>query len=523
MHHLRWTFSLAALATLAMLGLQAYIWHQGIEQERARFSRSLHNAVYEATEEYMRPLEAEISIAGELATDTIASRSPGIIAIQIGSLNDNFRFRTEDSLFRSMKDELSFLDFDELRKQRHEKVDSMHVRTQIVLSDTLTNRLFVRHIEQCPTCATGVSQLSVENFKPLLERELARLEIDADFDWGVKQLENWLIVDGDVENIDNSSWKFPFLAFPIGGAENAFEMTVSAGKSNNFAAFTMPTISLYFPNESWYLLRNIGPTLISSAILALLVLGCIGYALSVILRQKQLSEIKTDFINNMTHELKTPISTIALACEAMQDAEVAIPPASQRTYLQMISTENDRLAAQVEKVLQMSLLDKKDLGLKKEHVRIHHLLQEIIDSFSLQLQQRKGTISTLLNAQQDIVEGDVMHLRQVFTNLLDNANKYSPQSPEISIETKQLDAGHGKFGIEIAFHDKGLGINSDALRKVFDRFYRVPTGNRHDVKGFGLGLSYVQTMVMAHGGYVRATSNPGQGSSFYLYLPYPNA
>lgn len=523
MHQLRWTFGLAALATLALLGLQAYIWYQGIEQERDRFSRSLHHAVYEAIEEYMRPLEYEISLAGELTTDTIAARSPGIIAIQIGRPNNNFTFRTSDSLLSNISGEMAFFDIDRLRERRLGKADSLQVRMPIVLSDTLTNRLFVRHIERCPNCTTGFSQLSVENFKPLLQRELALLEIDADFDWGVKQLDKWLIVDGDVDNIDHSSWSFPFLSFPVRGADRAFEMTVATGKANNFAALTLPTISLYFPNENWYLLRNIGPTLVSSALLALLVLGCIGYALRVILRQKQLSEIKTDFINNMTHELKTPISTIALACEAMQDTDVAIPPASQKTYLQMIATENDRLAAQVEKVLQMSLLDKKDLGLKKERVKIHLLLQEIIDAFSLQLQQRKGTISTVLNAPRDIVEGDILHLRQVFTNLLDNANKYSPQSPEISIETKRLDAGHGKSGIEIAFHDKGLGINSDALRKVFDRFYRVPTGNRHDVKGFGLGLSYVQTMVMAHGGYVRVTSNPGQGSSFYLYLPYPDA
>jgi two-component system phosphate regulon sensor histidine kinase PhoR len=169
-------------------------------------------------------------------------------------------------------------------------------------------------------------------------------------------------------------------------------------------------------------------------------------------------------------------------------------------------------------VLQMALLDKKDLGLSLEPVNIHLLLTEIIEAFSLQLEQRKGSITTALGAQRAVVRGDLMHLRQVLTNLIDNANKYSPGAPQIRIETNDVGAG-----IEIAIHDNGLGISRDALRKIFDRFYRVPTGNRHDVKGFGLGLSYVQTMAIAHGGQVYAKSKPGAGSTFYLFLPHPHA
>ena len=177
-----------------------------------------------------------------------------------------------------------------------------------------------------------------------------------------------------------------------------------------------------------------------------------------------------------------------------------------------------RLATQVEKVLQMALLDRKDLGLKMEPVNLHVLLRQLEDAFSIQILQRGGQITTALEAQQAVVVGDGLHLRQMFSNLLDNATKYSPEAPDIHIVTRNKEQG-----IEIAVQDKGLGISREALRKIFDRFYRVPTGNRHDVKGFGLGLSYVQTMALAHGGHIRATSKPGAGSTFYLYLPHQHA
>ena len=166
----------------------------------------------------------------------------------------------------------------------------------------------------------------------------------------------------------------------------------------------------------------------------------------------------------------------------------------------------------------MALLDRKDLGLKMEPVNLHVLLRQLEDAFSIQILQRGGQITTALEAQQAVVVGDGLHLRQMFSNLLDNATKYSPEAPDIHIVTRNKERG-----IEIAVQDKGLGISREALRKIFDRFYRVPTGNRHDVKGFGLGLSYVQTMALAHGGHIRATSKPGTGSTFYLYLPHQHA
>ena len=521
MKQLRWIFGLTAIATIALIGLQAYIWHQGIEQERERFSRVLQHAVYEASEEFMTPQHLSFYLDNEAFPDTAQNRLPGFIVLKIDSqdrsqvidslLSRNRSVATHISVSRT--DTTRFLSFPDLIEHyQFELPDNSYGLSALIRKDTLQNELIVRHQTLCPGCDQASRLLSSNSLRPLLEKQLAQLDVGSDFHWGIQHQGNWLIVEGDTTSLLSSSWQLPFFSLrsessqePVGLRNSPFVDLQASGS---------PIVFLSFPNERWLLARNIGATLSVSTLLTLLVLGCLGYALFIILRQKQLSEVKTDFINNMTHELKTPISTISLACEAMQDNHLDLPDASRKQYLDMIATENERLGAQVEKVLQMALLDKKDLGLKLEPVDIHKLLRETIDTFSLQVHQRSGSITTALKAHKEVVIGDIMHLRQMLTNLLDNANKYSPEAPQITIETADK-----KDGIEIAIHDKGLGINRDALRKIFDRFYRVPTGNRHDVKGFGLGLSYVQTMALAHGGDVYAKSKPGAGSTFYLFLP----
>ncbi|MBX2818529.1 MAG: HAMP domain-containing histidine kinase [Rhodothermaceae bacterium] len=521
---LRWIFGLTVLASLSLVGLQAYIWHQGIQQERAQFSRSLQHAVYEAAEEFMRPNESVFIVDENQFEDSLRIKAPGFLLIQIGKADTTFTIDVNDNSLAEIRRHVAFSRntpqslgiVEELQRYKFEFPDSAYGLSIEMLSDTISNNFFVRHQRLCPTCNTGFSHLSSTSFKPILENQLSQLGIETEFQWALTHRNGWLVVEGDTAKLEQSDWKLPF--FSQRTESSNFPKAVAESHQHGAYASASPVVLLYFPNEHWYLLRSMGPTLLVSSLFAFLVLGCIGYAVFVILQQKQLSEVKTDFINNMTHEFKTPISTIALACEAMQDPQVDLPEGSRKHYLNMIATENDRLGTQVEKVLQMALLDKKDLGLKIEPVDIHELLQEIIDAFSLQLKQRNGTISTSLQAHPFIVQGDAMHLRQMFTNLIDNANKYSSETPDIYVETTNR-----KGGIEIAIRDKGLGISRDALRKIFDRFYRVPTGNVHDVKGFGLGLSYVQTMAIAHGGHVLAKSKPGVGSTFYLFLPFSYA
>ena len=533
-NQLRWLFSLAALATLAIFGLQMYIWNQGIEQERVRFSRAIHHAVYEATEAFMRPVENTITVIHDTLRYETLNTEPGLITLRLGQADSNITLdlnplvsdSTAQRIFIFETSSVANLgpDEDPLSRDRTiERIDvikaeSLDWQVRDIAGDTALHTFIAGHPAHCPSCQNSFSGLTVEDFKTLFERELDRLDIQERFDWGVRHMDNWLIVEGDTSALKATAWKFPFLSFRIERTD-ASPMSPIAGEFENATdRFYLPTLYLHFPLENWHLFHRMRGTLFTSTFLALMILTCIGYAVRVILHQKQLSEIKTDFINNMTHEFKTPISTISLACEAMQDADISLSPTMRRHYTQMIASENDRLATQVEKVLQMALLDKKELDLNVEPVHIHQLLRELVEAFLIQVHHRKGTITTALHAPHDTVKGDAVHLRHMFINLLDNANKYSPSSPEIIVETRSADAG-----IEIAVHDKGIGINRDALRKIFDRFYRVPTGNVHDVKGFGLGLSYVHTMALAHGGHIRATSKPGVGSSFYLFLPVAHA
>ncbi|MEM9831870.1 MAG: HAMP domain-containing sensor histidine kinase [Bacteroidota bacterium] len=274
-------------------------------------------------------------------------------------------------------------------------------------------------------------------------------------------------------------------------------------------------LNIEFPQQSWYLLKKIWLTLLSSLLFTAIVVYCFYYAISTIFRQKKLSDMKNDFINNMTHELKTPISTVSLAVEALQDEHMARNPNILQRYLGIIKEENMRLGSQVERVLQIASLDKKDYTLKKEQVDVHQLIQKVEKNATPSIKKRDGSLRTDLQADRPTVYADPHHLSNVLNNLIDNANKYSPKAPQITLLTKST-----RNGLVIEIQDRGMGMSREVQSRVFDKFYRAPTGNRHDVKGFGLGLSYVQSIVEAHGGQVSVQSKLGEGSAFTVYLPY---
>jgi two-component system phosphate regulon sensor histidine kinase PhoR len=224
--------------------------------------------------------------------------------------------------------------------------------------------------------------------------------------------------------------------------------------------------------------------------------------------------MKTDFINNMTHEFKTPIATISLAADSIASPKIIHDENKINRFIGIIRQENKRMLQQVEKVLQMAMIDKKDFQLKLSDVDLHELIRQAVEHLSLQVQQREGHISTNLEAGQPVIQGDYTHLSNVFHNLIDNANKYSDKSPEILISTFNINGG-----IQIIVEDKGIGMTKEDQKHIFDKFYRVHTGNLHDVKGFGLGLSYVKAITSAHQGSIDVKSEPGKGSKFSIYLP----
>ncbi|QRR02567.1 sensor histidine kinase [Dyadobacter sandarakinus] len=278
------------------------------------------------------------------------------------------------------------------------------------------------------------------------------------------------------------------------------------------------SLFVYFPDQQKYILSNMGVMFGGSGILIVVIMACFYMAVTTILRQKKLSDIRNDFINNMTHEFKTPISTIALAAEMAQENSGTISAASAGSrldrYLGIIREENKRLGTHVEKVLQMALLDKGHVKLTLSEVNVHDLIEKALNVQSVQIEQRGGDVELDFEAPDEIIRADEVHLTNIFNNLIDNAIKYSPEVLHLSIATRNE---HG--GVAVSISDRGIGMSRDQQSRIFDTFYRVPTGNVHDVKGFGLGLSYVRKMVEAHSGTVQVHSKPGEGSTFTVWLP----
>lgn len=274
-------------------------------------------------------------------------------------------------------------------------------------------------------------------------------------------------------------------------------------------------LSVVFPSRTNYVLGSISWMLIGSSLFSLFILSTFALSIFFILRQKKISEVKSDFINNMTHEFKTPLATISLAADTITNPRVIKDENSIRHFAGMIKKENERMNKQVETILQLASLDKKEIEFSFGDVSVHSIIRKSIDTVDLLVHQKYGTIITDLGADPDIIQGDEEHLTNLVHNLLDNAIKYSPEKPEIRIITRNADNG-----IQIMVEDKGIGMSKSVQARIFERFYRQSTGNVHNVKGFGLGLNYVKSIVEAHKGNISVYSEPGKGSRFTVFLPY---
>lgn len=276
-------------------------------------------------------------------------------------------------------------------------------------------------------------------------------------------------------------------------------------------------LAFYFPNQKGMLLRTAGPSAVVSLIFILVIIACFIAVLKILFAQHRFSGVLRDFINNMTHEFKTPITTISLAGETLTRSEVMTNQKRLERYSKIIRDESDRMRKQVEKILEMASLEKGDVELDRTDVDIHKLIRKTISNFQIRVKHVKGRVHTDLQASAFTVFGDALHLKNIFTNLLDNALKYTNRSPDIHIQTR-----NETNGIRISVQDNGIGLSSDQQKRVFDKYYRVPTGNVHNVKGFGLGLSYVKLLVEAHSGAIGVRSSPGEGSVFEIILPASN-
>ena len=269
-----------------------------------------------------------------------------------------------------------------------------------------------------------------------------------------------------------------------------------------------------FPSQEKYLMSKIWFPLSSSALLILIILICFGYAVFTIVRQKKISVMKTDFMNNMTHEFKTPISTIGLAIEALLDPTIPQKATMKMKYLGIIADENKRLESQVADVLQMAQLDKNELKLNLVTVDLHAIIQQAVDKISIQMERKLGNLKLALNASQFKLKGDEAYLLGVLLNLLDNALKYSNDAPNIMIRTQNI-----RGQLICSIKDHGMGMSKEAQRSIFQKFYRVASGNVHNIKGFGLGLAYVKEIITLHHGSIEVESELKKGTNFIVKFP----
>ena len=272
---------------------------------------------------------------------------------------------------------------------------------------------------------------------------------------------------------------------------------------------------LSFPNRTGYLLRSVSTVLLISALFIFSIIFLYYKTVKILIRQKQVTEIKNDLINNITHEFKTPISTIALAAEALKEPELNKDRVAIEKYTTMIEEENDRLKNMVDSLLNTALIENGEYSLEKSEIDIHSLIKHLVNRNKLRLETTNGEIILELLAEDHQVFADQHHITNILNNIIDNAIKYSSHKPLLKISSVNK-----SDGISISISDNGIGIDKHQQKKIFDTFYRVPTGNIQDVRGYGIGLSYVKKLVGAHGGTITVESKLNKGTTFNLYLPH---
>lgn len=354
--------------------------------------------------------------------------------------------------------------------------------------------------------------IDVQKLDRYVEKEIASKNIELDFEYGVysNQDKSYIIINGNYSATIGDTTKSSNVADmnPLYKAEYKISLF------DEGLAPSPGHLNLYFPGKKRFLWSNVRGILLSSILFTALILFCFSFTIYIIFHQKKVSEMKTDFINNMTHEFKTPIATISLASDSVLNPTIIENKDKVKRFVNIIKQENERMLSQVEKVLQMAQIEKQNFELKLRQVDIHDLIEDALVNAELKVQSKGGTIHSDLAAKSSIVICDATHIANVINNLLDNAEKYTPEKPEIWVKTKNI-----KKGIEISVQDNGIGMSKDSIKYIFEKFYRVHTGNIHNVKGFGLGLSYVKAIIDAHKGQVSVKSEVDKGSTFTVFLP----
>jgi two-component system phosphate regulon sensor histidine kinase PhoR len=332
----------------------------------------------------------------------------------------------------------------------------------------------------------------------LIGEELDLMLIDERYHYAIYNKINDRFIAGDFEGYENE----------LMDSEFQFSL-VSLYKPGDYY------LSIYFPRKKFLVIEQMNIWVVLSVIFLIVLLINFVYVIYTLFRQKRLSEVKNDFINNLTHELKTPIATSSLAAEMLLRPEIEKEPKKIQKYAKVILDENSRLQDQVEQVLQIAALETGSLRYRSLKVDVHQLIKNVMASFDIKIRENHIDMEVQLEAKDHFIIGDREHLQNVFSNLVDNAIKYSPLNPRIRIRSWNIHSG-----IMVRIEDNGIGIRKEHQKHIFKKLYRVPTGNIHEARGFGLGLYYVKTVVDHHHGRIGLNSQPGTGSIFNVFLPF---
>lgn len=507
-------WSVTIVMSFAMIGLivvQAYWINNAIKESENQFKGLVYRtlsgivgevqqqeAIYNILNDYNNQFQGSVFNLSDKASrqpDSIRNMADSALSfsqeVYISQMYDgkklsfNYRFKNDDTIIElnklpgKVEDSTSFLN----------NFHNQQISNRRAILNSILSRIFEGE--------TNIGQrIDKESLDKIIKKHFQNRGIDLKYEFAIIDQKNDLILGSEGYDKSVKSQMYSTQLFP-----------------NDL--FSKPNyLHVYFPSERKYIFASLGFMASSSILLTLLIILSFSFTIYVIFRQKKLSEMKNDFISNMTHELKTPISTISLASQMLNDPSIPAEIKNIDRISDVIDKESKRLGYQVEKVLQMAIFDRGKINLKLKKMDINEVIETVIQNFKLQIENKKGIIEEDFKAENSMITIDQVHFTNILSNLVDNAIKYSNGKPNITVRTRN----QGR-SLSITIEDKGIGISKEDQKKIFEKFYRVSTGNIHNVKGFGLGLSYVKRIVEAHDGFINVSSELGKGSKFSIVLP----
>tara|TARA_R110002050_G_scaffold74772_5_gene160232 strand:+ start:44669 stop:46246 length:1578 start_codon:yes stop_codon:yes gene_type:complete len=511
---------LMSLSLIGIISVQAYYINDSLQNEKERFKYNVKKSLSyvsntiedrefdEYFERYQRldkEKKADSSIVSQLFIYQRNNNTNETLFYTHGVLEENFKYSSslldagiDDDTFKIKKytgnSKIEIFNNSDLKDRDFQQSPI----TRIINSGPILEsdkKYFEKNFKQVLKRKPIYKRVSEQEIKKLLSKKLKENDIGIDYEFAIYS--NDLATKVQSDNFENN-------------LKSTFSTPIFYDDNNQ----TPYKLLVNFPGDGKYILSSVIKMILLSVVFTLIIIIAYTSSLYQLMKQRKISEIKTDFINNMTHEFKTPIATINLALDSIKNPKIIGDKDKVLRYLNMIKEENKRMHAQVENVLRISKLEKNELNISKDRVKLHDLILDAITHVELIVEDRQGYIKTFLNADKSSVLANETHFTNVIVNILDNAIKYSPNAPKIEVYTENI--GNN---IILKIKDHGSGMSKAALKRVFEKFYREHTGNIHNVKGHGLGLAYVKRIVDDHQGHVSAESEKDNGSTFIIKLP----